>query len=65
MKFHRINAIIWRHIYGTHRTLHRLVDLFYWPTLDLVLWCFGALWLPILRGLVKARSTLWPFCLAP
>ncbi|PIU75536.1 MAG: ABC transporter [Candidatus Portnoybacteria bacterium CG06_land_8_20_14_3_00_39_12] len=42
MKFHRINAIIWRHIYGTHRTLHRLVDLFYWPTLDLVLWGFMA-----------------------
>jgi len=42
MKFHRINAIIWRHIYSTHRTLHRLVDLFYWPTLDLVLWGFMA-----------------------
>lgn len=45
MSFHRINAIIWRHIYGTHRTLHRLIDLFYWPTLDLVLWGFLSVYL--------------------
>lgn len=50
MKIYRITAILWRHIYGTHRTLHRLVDLFYWPLIELVLWGFVSVYFAKVSG---------------
>ena len=38
MKLHRIFAVILRHWYNFRRNLDRLVDAFYWPVLDVVLW---------------------------
>jgi len=38
MKFHRIYAIIIRNLFAYKRSLDRLTDAFYWPTLDLIIW---------------------------
>lgn len=38
MKSHRIFAVILRYIFFFRKSLDRLVDAFYWPTLDLLLW---------------------------
>lgn len=38
MKFNRIYAIIVRNLFAYKRSLDRLTDAFYWPTLDLVIW---------------------------
>lgn len=38
MKAHRIFAILLRHLYATRRSLDRLTDIFYWPTIDLAVW---------------------------
>ena len=38
MKWHRIWAIILRHLYNFRHNLDRLVDAFYWPSLDIVVW---------------------------
>ncbi len=36
--WHRVWAIVLRHIYNFRNTIDRLVDAFYWPTLDVVIW---------------------------
>lgn len=38
MKFHRIYAVILRHMYLFRRSYDKMVDTFYWITLDLLLW---------------------------
>lgn len=38
MKWHRIYAIILRFLYFFRHSLDRIMDNFYWPTLDLFLW---------------------------
>jgi len=38
MKFHRIYAILLRHIYNLRRSYDRLTDSFYWVALDLLIW---------------------------
>lgn len=38
MKFNRIYAIILRNLFAYKRSLDRLTDAFYWPTLDLIIW---------------------------
>lgn len=38
MKLHRIYAIILRNTYGFKHSYDKIVDAFYWPTLDLMLW---------------------------
>ncbi len=40
MKFHRINALLIRHLYLYQRSLPRIMDLVYWPVMDLLLWGF-------------------------
>ncbi len=40
MKFHRINALLIRHLYLYQRSLPRIMDLFYWPVMELLLWGF-------------------------
>lgn len=41
----RIYAIIYRHLKPTMRDPMRIMDMFYWPLLDIVLWGFTATWL--------------------
>lgn len=45
MKLHRITALIARHLYLYRRSLPRIMEIFYWPFLDLVIWGFITLYL--------------------
>ena len=40
MKFHRMYALSLRHIYLIKSSLPRILDLIYWPTIQIVLWGF-------------------------
>lgn len=45
MKLHRILAVTLRHLYLYKRSVARLMEVFYWPLLDLLLWGFITLYL--------------------
>lgn len=45
MKLYRINALIIRHLYLFKRSLPRLMDIFFWPVVELLLWGFLSLYL--------------------
>ncbi|MGE5709064.1 MAG: ABC transporter permease [Nitrospira sp.] len=45
MKFHRVTALVVRHLYLYRRSLPRIMEIFYWPFLDLVIWGFITLYL--------------------
>lgn len=45
VKLHRINALVARHLYLYRRSLPRIMEIFYWPFLDLVIWGFITLYL--------------------
>jgi len=40
MKWHRINALLIRHLYLYQRSFPRIMDLVYWPVMELLLWGF-------------------------
>ena len=40
MKWHRIQGVLMRHLYLYQRSLPRLMDIFYWPIFELLLWGF-------------------------
>jgi len=40
MKWHRIKALLIRHLYLYQRSVPRLMDVFFWPTMTLLLWGF-------------------------
>lgn len=50
MKIHRIAAIVIRHLYLYKRSLPRLMEVFYWPFLDLVIWGFISIYLTRFKG---------------
>ena len=45
MKLHRINAVIERHMYESRRNFDRVVDMVWWPVLDIVMWGFFTVYL--------------------
>src|SRR3989344_70377 len=45
MKLHRINALLIRHLYLYQRSVPRLMDIFFWPIIELLLWGFLSLYL--------------------
>ncbi len=45
MKLHRIYALLARHLYLYRRSLPRIMEIFYWPFLDLVIWGFITMYL--------------------
>ena len=45
MKVHRINAVILRHVYESQRNFDRVVDMIWWPVLDIVMWGFFTVYL--------------------
>ncbi|MGB9765581.1 MAG: ABC transporter permease [Candidatus Saccharicenans sp.] len=55
MKLHRILAMFWRHIYLYRHSITRLVEIFYWPLLDLLVWGFVSLYISRLSG--EGKST--------
>ncbi|MDO8563917.1 MAG: ABC transporter permease [Nanoarchaeota archaeon] len=40
IKFHRINALLIRHLYLYKRSVPRLMDIMFWPVMTLILWGF-------------------------
>ena len=40
MAYHRIAALVIRHLYLYRRSLPRVMEIIYWPFLDLVVWGF-------------------------
>src|SRR3989344_3724100 len=45
MKWHRINALLIRHLYLYKRSFPRIMDILYWPLMELLLWGFLSLYL--------------------
>lgn len=45
MKLHRISALLIRHLYLYQRSVPRLMDIFFWPILELLLWGFLSIYL--------------------
>ncbi|MDP2704476.1 MAG: ABC transporter permease [bacterium] len=45
MKFYRINALLIRHLYLYRRSLPRMMDIFYWPVMDILVWGFFSVYL--------------------
>jgi len=45
MKSHRISAMFLRHIYLYRHSLTRLIEIVYWPLLDLLVWGFVSLYI--------------------
>lgn len=45
MKWHRINGLLIRQLYLYRRSFPRLMDLFYWPVMDILLWGFLSMYL--------------------
>lgn len=54
MNWHRIKAIILRHIFNLKHNLDRLSDTFYWPAMDLILWGLTSIY-------IKNNTTNVPF----
>jgi ABC-2 type transport system permease protein len=45
MRWHRINALLIRHLYLFKRSMPRLMDIFFWPVMELLLWGFLSLYI--------------------
>lgn len=45
MKWHRIQALIFRYLYLYPRSVPRILDIFFWPITDLLIWGFLTLYL--------------------
>ena len=45
MKVHRVYALVVRYMYLYRRSLPRMMEIFYWPFLDLVIWGFITVYL--------------------
>ncbi|WP_447977569.1 ABC transporter permease [Candidatus Nitrospira bockiana] len=59
MKLHRISALIARHLYLYRRSLPRLMEIFYWPFLDLVVWGFITVYLMRFQGQLPGVVTFF------
>ncbi len=57
MKLYRINALITRHLYLYRRSLARVMEIFYWPFLDLVIWGFITMYLMQFKGELHGAVT--------
>ncbi len=45
MKFHRINALLLRHLYLYKRSFPRIMDIVYWPVMEILVWGFLSLYI--------------------
>src|SRR5215217_4365640 len=57
MKWHRIRALMTRHLYLYRRSVPRVAEVFYWPFLDLTIWGFITLYLARYQPQVPAFVT--------
>lgn len=59
MKLHRIRALIARHLYLYKRSPPRIMEIFYWPFLDLVIWGFITVYLTRYQGSLPGVVTFF------
>ncbi|MFZ3013923.1 MAG: ABC transporter permease [Nitrospira sp.] len=59
MKLHRVTAVLVRHLYLYRRSLPRIMEIFYWPFLDLVIWGFITLYLARYQSQVPGFVTFF------
>jgi ABC-2 type transport system permease protein len=59
MKRHRIHALVQRHLFLYRRSLPRLMEIFYWPFLDLVVWGFITMYLMRYQGRLPGVVTFF------
>ncbi|HEY6974415.1 MAG TPA: ABC transporter permease [Nitrospiraceae bacterium] len=59
MKVHRIIALVSRYLYLYRRSLPRIMEIFYWPFLDLVIWGFITLYLARFQNQVPGFVTFF------
>ena len=59
MKLHRIMALIVRHLYLYRRSVPRIMEIFYWPFLDLVIWGFITMYLMRYQGQIPGIVTFF------
>jgi ABC-2 type transport system permease protein len=59
MKLHRILAVLSRHLFLYRRSLPRLMEIFYWPFLDLVVWGFITVYLMRFQGQLPGLVTFF------
>ncbi len=58
MRFHRIWALVYRHLCLYKRSAARLMEVFYWPLLDLLVWGFLTVYLQQVRTTLPAVAFL-------
>ena len=68
MKFHRIYALSLRHLYLIKSSLPRILDLIYWPTIQIVLWGFISMFFTLYSdyynhtaGIILSAAILYDF----
>jgi ABC-2 type transport system permease protein len=67
MKWYRVKAVIYRHLYNYRHSFDKLVDSFYWPTVDILLWGLTSLWvrenanIPNLMIILLTGLVFWQF----
>ncbi len=59
MKWHRIYALVVRHLYLYRRSLPRVMEIVYWPFLDLVIWGFITVYLMKFQGQIPGVVTFF------
>ena len=59
MKLHRILALLSRHLYLYKRSPPRIMEIFYWPLLDLVIWGFISVYLMKFKGEIPGVVTFF------
>ena len=59
MKVYRIYALVVRHLYLYRRSLPRMMEIFYWPFLDLVIWGFITVYLMKFQGQIPGAVTFF------
>lgn len=57
MQFTRIMALVQRSMKLTYRGIDPLIDIFYWPLLDIVVWGFAGTWVSLTAH--KSVSFIW------
>src|SRR5437667_12181373 len=59
MKFHRVAALLSRHLYLYKRSFPRVMEIIYWPFVDLVIWGFITLYLERFKGTMPSFVTFF------
>jgi ABC-2 type transport system permease protein len=59
MKFHRIAALLSRHLYLYRRSFPRVLEIIYWPFVDLVIWGFITVYLEQYKGSLPSFVTFF------